>query len=56
MVHKKQMPALNPTAMGQESQGSDSKEQPVLCNEGAEETVQELVRETGTEAAVSSGL
>lgn len=42
--------------MGQASQGSDSKEQPVLSNEGAEETAQELVHETGTEAALSSGL
>lgn len=47
--------------MGQESQGSDGKERPLLSGEGAEDTVQELFRETrscgeGTQAAVSSGL
>lgn len=47
--------------MGQESQGSDGKERPLLSDEGAEDTVQELFREPGscgegTQAADSSGL
>lgn len=47
--------------MGQEGQGLDSKERPILSNEGAEDTAQELFREAGscgegTEAAVSLGL